>query len=253
MKLSCCIDMMFSYLNFYDRIEAVKNCGINTIEFWKWSNKDLDKLEYILKIHHMDVSIFNLDSRNEELSTALSKGILNDGKSEELIWAIQENIPIYKRLRAKAMILLIGEGKPFCRENVLRCLKAAAVLAVKENVNIVVEPLNSIDRIGYCMPYAKPILEILRQINCPNIKMLYDIYHQSMMNDFSIDEIWRNIDLIGHFHVADAPGRHEPGTGRINYPFIFRQIQNMPYHGYIGLEYRATKADEKTIDFFKEI
>jgi len=79
MKLSVCVDMMFSYCDFYDRFLEVKNCGIDTIEFWKWTNKDLDKVIE----SGMDVSIFNIDSTDESLSYDLSRGILNDGRVYE--------------------------------------------------------------------------------------------------------------------------------------------------------------------------
>ena len=253
MRISCCIDMMFSHMDFYDRFEAVRNCGIETIEFWKWSNKNLDRIEKLLDKNNMKVSIFNLDSCNIQLSNDLSRGILNEGRADEIIAAIKESIPVYRRLGASAMIVLIGDGAPFNRDNVLQCLQAAAVVAEAENINLVVEPLNSTDRTGYCMPYAKPVFELLREVNSPNIKMLYDIYHQSMTGDLSMEDIKKNIDIIGHFHVADAPGRHEPGTGIIDYPSIISQINALPYDGYIGLEYRATKADEDTTGFLKEI
>lgn len=253
MRISCCIDMMFSHMDFYNRFETVQKCGIKTIEFWKWSNKDIDRIEKILSQNNMRVSIFNLDSCNIQLSNDLSRGILNDGRVNELIAAIKESIPVYRRLGASAMIVLIGDGAPFNRDNVLQCLQAAAVVAEVENINLVVEPLNSTDRKGYCMPYAKPVFELLREVNSPNIKMLYDIYHQSMTGDFSMEDIKKNIDIIGHFHVADAPGRHEPGTGIIDYPSIISQINALPYDGYIGLEYRATKADEDTTGFLREI
>ena len=253
MRISCCIDMMFSHMDFYDRFEAVRNCGIETIEFWKWSNKNLDRIEKLLDKNNMKVSIFNLDSCNIQLSNDLSRGILNEGRADELIAAVKESVPVYRRLGASAMIVLIGDGAPFNSDNVLHCLKAAAVVAEAENINLVVEPLNSTDRTGYCMPYAKPFFELLREVNSPNIKMLYDIYHQSMTGDFSMEDIKKNIDIIGHFHVADAPGRHEPGTGNIDYVKIIREIEKLPYSGYIGLEYRATKPDEYTMGFLKEI
>lgn len=253
MRISCCIDMMFSHMDFYNRFEAVQKCGIKTIEFWKWSNKDIDRIEKILNQNNMRVSIFNLDSCNIQLSNDLSRGILNEGRADELIAAVKESVPVYRRLGASAMIVLIGDGAPFNRDNVLQCLQAAAVVAEAENINLVVEPLNSTDRTGYCMPYAKPVFEILREVNSPNIKMLYDIYHQSMTGDFSMEDIKKNIDIIGHFHVADAPGRHEPGTGNIDYVKIIREIEKLPYSGYIGLEYRATKPDEYTMGFLKEI
>ena len=82
--------------------------------------------------------------------------------------------------------------------------------------------------------------------------MLYDMYHQSMMGDFSMDVIREKIHRIGHFHVADCPGRHEPGTGKVDYVSILRQISQLDYDGYIGLEYRATKPDAQTFAFLKE-
>ena len=72
------------------------------------------------------------------------------------------------------------------------------------------------------------------------------------MGDFSLSDIRENIGLIGHFHVADCPGRHEPGTGNVDYVNILKEISSMPYEGYIGLEYRATKPDGETFGFLKE-
>ena len=249
MMLSVCIDMMFSYCDFYERFSEVKKCGINTIEFWKWTNKDIDRIVE----SGMDVSIFNIDSTDESLSYDLSRGILNDGRVDDFIKALEESIPVYKKLNAKAMIVLIGEHKEYSEENVLACLNAAKQLVEKEGVTLIIEPLNDIDRAGYSMPYAKPVFELLRKVASPNIKMLYDLYHQNMMGDFSMDDIKENIDIIGHFHVADSPGRHEPGTGNVDYVSIINEINKLPYKGYIGLEYRATKPDGETLSFLEEI
>ena len=83
--------------------------------------------------------------------------------------------------------------------------------------------------------------------------MLYDIYHQHVMGDFSIDFIKSNIDRIGHFHVADFPGRHEPYSATVNYVPIIKEINKTDYKGFIGLEYRATKPDSETFGFLREI
>ncbi len=248
MKLSVCIDMMFSYCDFYDRIKEVKKCGINTIEFWKWSNKDIDRIAS----SGIEVSIFNMDSGDEKLSYDLSRGIINDGRAEEFVSALEESIPVYKKLSAKAMIVLIGEGALYNEAGCLKCLEAAKPLLEREGVTLIIEPLNDIDRKGYSMPFAKPVFDLIRKADSPYIKMLYDIYHQNMMGDFDIDEIKRNIDIIGHFHVADAPGRHEPGTGKVDYISTIKEIGKTKYDDYIGLEYKATKPDNETFGFLKE-
>lgn len=253
MQISCCIDMMFSYLDFYDRFYAAAKCGIKTVEFWKWTNKDLGKIKEELRRNDMNVSIFNIDSRDEKLSYDLSRGILNDGRKDDFLRALDESTPVYKEIGACAMIVLIGENAPFDAESVYSALAAAAPVVEKAGVNLIVEPLNAVDRVGYSMPYAKPMFDILRRVGSPNIKLLYDIYHQNMTGDFSIDDIRNNIDIIGHFHVADAPGRHEPGSGKVDYVKILKEISKLDYNGYIGLEYRATKNDAETFAFLEEV
>ncbi len=249
MKISCCIDMMFSYCDFYDRFSEVKKCGIDTIEFWKWSNKDIAKISE----SGMDVSIFNMDSSDEQLSYDLSRGILNSGRKSDFLKALDESIPVYKKLNAKAMIVLIGENSEYNEQNVFGVLSSAVPTLEKHNVNLIVEPLNDIDRKNYSMPYAAPVFQLLKKINSPHVKMLYDIYHQNMMGDFDMEEVKENVSLIGHFHVADAPGRHQPGTGKVDYVKILKEINSTDYDGYIGLEYRATVKDTDTLGFLEEI
>ena len=256
-KISTCIDMMFASMDFYDRFAAAKSSGIGAVEFWKWSNKDLDKVRNLLAQYELGFSVFNIDCRDEQLSWDLSRGILNRGRRRELLSALRESIPVYNMLEASGMIVLIGENtdeisRQQQKENIYACLSDAAEAAEKANITLVVEPLNDIDRQNYCMPYAADLLEILNRVDSDHVKMLYDMYHQSMMGDFSLDVIRENIHRIGHFHVADCPGRHEPGTGKVDYVEILRQISQLDYDGYIGLEYRATKPDDQTFGFLKE-
>ena len=256
-KISTCIDMMFSSMDFYDRFAAAKNSGMEAVEFWKWSNKDLGRVRNLLDEHQLSFSVFNIDCRDEQLSWDLSRGILNCGRRQELVSALKESIPVYGMLEASGMIVLIGEETAEIspqqqKENIYACLCDAAGEAEKAGITLVVEPLNNIDRQNYCMPYAADLLEILDKVNSNHVKMLYDMYHQSMMGDFSVDVIRENIHRIGHFHVADCPGRHEPGTGTVDYVSVLRQIVQLDYDGYIGLEYRATKPDKQTFAFLKE-
>ncbi len=258
MKISICIDMMFASHDFQDRIAAVQACGMDTVEFWKWTNKDIEAVKNELDRFGIGLSIFNIDARDEALSYDLSRGILNAGRKEELLSALRESAPVYHALGAEAMIVLVGETiagmshEAQC-EKVYECLMYGKDYAEQEGITLVVEPLNATDRQNYFMPKASVLADILRRVNSPRIKMLYDIYHQHMTGDFDMDFIKKNIDLIGHFHVADCPGRHEPGTGKIDYVSILREIGKLDYDGYIGLEYRATRYDGETFGFLKEV
>lgn len=257
LKFSACIDMMFPHLAFYDRFAVAKSCGIDTVEFWKWSNKDPGRVEEALAKNGLSLSVFNLDAKDERLSYDLSRGILNSGRKDELISAFYESLPYYRRWGAHGMIVLIGETRDDLddaaqKQNILDCLLAVKPHAERENVDLFVEPLNASDRKNYYMPYSAPLFDILDAVNSPRIKMLFDIYHQQMTEGHLTASIREHIGRIGHFHVADVPGRHEPGTGEINYPNLFRGIASLPYDGYVGLEYRATKHDEETLGFVRE-
>lgn len=258
MKYSCCIDMMFANYDFYDRFSEVKKNGIDAVEFWKWSNKDIGRVKEELSKNSLSLSIFNIDCRDEALSYDLSRGILNSGRKDELISAFHESIEAYRSFDANGMIVLIGETRDDISrekqdENILECLLAIKPYAEKENINLFVEPLNATDRKNYYMPYSQPLFEILEKVNSKNVKMLFDIYHQQMTEGHLIESIDRQINRIGHFHVADCPGRHEPGTGEINYPNVISHISTLPYDGYIGLEYRATKPYCETLGFIGEV
>lgn len=257
MNFSVCIDMMFGKYEFYERFEAVKRTGIDTVEFWKWSNKDIYKVSTLLKEHGMKLCLMNIDSKNAGLSNDLSKGILNRKRSGELIGAIEESTSVCEKTGCFSLIVLIGENDEklnYCeqKENIYDTLEKAAPYAEKYGITLMVEPLNAYDRKNYFMPESDPLAEIIRKVKSKNIKMLFDIYHQQRTEGNVIERIEKNIDIIGHFHVADSPKRTEPGTGELNYSNIFRFIEKTGYKGYTGLEYRATLDDELTLGFTGE-
>ena len=248
-RISVCVDMMFAPSTFNEKLIRCKNCNFKTIEFWKWSNKNLNEIIN----SGLNVSIFNLDSSNDKLSYDLSRGIINDGRVDDFISALNDSVPVYKKLNAKAMIVLIGENANYSEENCLKCLLKAKPILEKENVNLVIEPLNATDRVGYSMPYVAPVFDLVKKVNSKHVKVLYDIYHQNVTGDFDLDNVIKNLEYIGHFHVADAPGRHEPGSAKIDYVKILNTIIKSGYKNYIGLEYRATKRDEDTFEFLNEL
>lgn len=248
--------MMFKYADFYDRFGECKRGGIDTVEFWKWSNKDLGKVEELLKENELSFSIFNIDSADEKLSYDLSRGILNAGRADEFVGALKESIPVYKRLGANGLIVLIGETRDEPYEvqmaNIAKCLEAAKPIAEEAGITILLEALNDIDRKNYFLPRTKEVIELIRAAESDNIKLLFDLYHEQLMAGNLINTLRENIDVVGHFHVADAPGRHEPGTGEINWRNVLSAIRDTGYDRYVGLEYFATVRDGETFGFIEE-
>ncbi len=117
-------------------------------------------------------------------------------------------------------------------------LTAAAPLLEAAGIVLVVEPLNElIDHQGYFLVKSEEAFDIIQQVGSPNIKILFDIYHQQISEGNLINNILPNIEYIGHFHAAGNPGRNELQSGEINYPQVFAAIRKSNFTGHVGLEY----------------
>ena len=154
------------------------------------------------------------------------------------------------------MIVLIGETLDIPYEeqidNIVKCLKAAVPIIEIENITLLLEPLNDIDRKNYFLPRSKEVFEIIRKVNSPNIKILLDLYHEQLMAGNLMNTIKEKILHIGHIHVADVPGRHEPGTGEINYKGILECLKELNYENYVGFEFRSTIDSEGLVKYMEE-
>jgi hydroxypyruvate isomerase len=114
-----------------------------------------------------------------------------------------------------------------------------------ESFTLLLEPLNTVlDHRGCFLDQSALGVEIVRRVDSPRVKLLYDIYHMSMMNEDVLTEIGRNLEWIGYFHVADMPRRHQPGTGKIDYPAVSALLRRASYEGFIGMEFSALGPDE---------
>jgi hydroxypyruvate isomerase len=110
----------------------------------------------------------------------------------------------------------------------------------KNGITAVVEILNTyVNHAGYFLYYVRDGAELIDRVGSPNVKLLFDIYHVQIMEGNLIENIRANIDRIGHFHIGDVPGRHEPGTGEINYRNVFKAIYELGdrFRGSAALEY----------------
>jgi hydroxypyruvate isomerase len=123
------------------------------------------------------------------------------------------------------------------RQTLIEGLRAALPTAADADVCLVLEPLNQIDHPGTFLSSSDEGFAIVREINSPQLKLCFDIYHQQISEGNLTPRIVENLDLIGHIQVADVPGRHEPGTGEINYEHIFGVLREQGYRGFVGLEY----------------
>ncbi len=243
-RLSVCIDMILTELPFLERIERVKRLGYPAFEFWEWKNKDVDAI--IRKKNELGL----------EIATMMGTGwkqLNTEDARKTFVAEIQASIAAAKRLGSKTLIVTTGlEDKRISRAeqhaNYVAALKAVAPLAEQAQLTLVLEPLNTkVDHPFYYLQTAKEGFEILDEVGSPSVKMLFDIYHHQIMEGNVIQDITKNISKIAHFHVADVPGRHEPGTGEINYANVFRAIAASGYQGFVGLEFKPSHDAEESL------
>jgi hydroxypyruvate isomerase len=117
-------------------------------------------------------------------------------------------------------------------------LTLLAPLAERYGVTLNLEPLNTtVDHAGYWLDSSQAGFELVRRVGSPNLRLLFDIYHMQVMEGNLIARMRAHLDLIGHIHVADVPGRHQPGTGEINYRNIFCALRDAGYDRAVGMEF----------------
>jgi hydroxypyruvate isomerase len=127
-------------------------------------------------------------------------------------------------------------------------LAAAAGPAARKGFRLNLEPLNDkVDHPGYFLTSREEAVEIVRQVNAPNVRVLYDLYHQQIMAGDHITFLLHNLPWIGHFHAAGVPGRHELFTGEMDYPAVIRRVREAGYAGYLGLEYMPLLGHEESL------
>ena len=233
MKISVCIDALFSGKDFVESMRAVKASGINAFEFWVWWTKDLQQIK----------------NAKEELGMELAGfctkfvSLVDPSQRDLYLAGLKESIEAAKILGCKNLITQVGnEISGVSREeqhkSLVEGLKACVPILEKEGVTLLVEPLNiTVDHKGYYLSSSAEAFEIIDEVASANVKVLFDIYHQQIMEGNLIANISNNIKKIGHFHAAGTPGRHELSTGEIDYPNVFKAIDGTGYMGFTGLEY----------------
>lgn len=244
-KLSVCIEPLWKDLSPEEKIMKVKEIGFPAFEFWGWKNKDIEKIKRAKEETGIELSAFCMEPNS--LLTEDAPSI------NELIEGLKESIRIAKILDCKRLIVTTGnalyeETFEITRRKVVRKLKELIKVAEENDIILLLEPLNPIvNHKGYWLTKTKEAVDIIEEIGSSNLKILYDIYHQQITEGNIIATIQKYISLIGHFHSAGVPGRHELTGGELNYKNIFLAIEKTGYSEYIGLEFFPTNPEEVSL------
>src|SRR6476659_7933270 len=173
--------------------------------------------------------------------------LVDPADREGFLAEIKASTEAAKRFETTRLVTLTGNELPGVsraeqHKSIVEGLKAAHDVVAPHGVTLIVEPLNTlVNHQGYYLNHTPEAFEIMREVGSPNIKNLFNIYHVQIMDGNLIYTIRKNIAAIGHFHVGDVPGRHEPGTGEIHYGNVFRAIQEAGFRDFVAMEYSPSK------------
>jgi hydroxypyruvate isomerase len=224
----------------FDRcIEMVAAAGYNGVElvgeFQKWSDEETRRV-----MARMRTLGLLFDSMS-----GVKASFCNPDESAEFMTQFRSQMEAAKRLDCPQIILTSGRRveslSPQAQfQAAVDNLKRAADLAAPEHIEIVIEPIDTLENPTIYLMTVTQAFEIVRQTSKPNVKVLYDFYHEQRGFGNLIEKLEKNIDLIGLVHIADVPGRHEPGTGEINYRNLYRKLAELNYSRFIAMEFYPT-------------
>lgn len=242
MKIGLCIEMAFNKLPFEERMRAAAEIGFEYVEMWfvdgsfKGTPQELAAMAKRSGVRITNTVVGSPNGR-------VGGGLTNPANRAQWLDRARMSIQYTRDAGIPATIVCTGDIIPGMSDaemmqSVVDGLKETVKLAEAAGVTLLLEPLNTVhDHKGYWCDNSDKGAEVCRRVGSPRMKMLYDCYHMQIMEGDLTGHIRRNLDVIGHFHSAGHPGRHELWLGETNYPFLVRKIEEMGYAGVFGLEY----------------
>ena len=235
------LSMMFTELPFLDRFGAARAAGFQAVEFLFPYDFPAAEIARRLKEHGLQQVLFNAPpgvwAAGERGTAALPdrREEFREGIRRALDYAAALECP---RLHVMAGLAPAGVPRDTLTATFAANLDFAAELAVKAGVKPVIEPINHRDIPGFFLNTNDQAAAIIQAIGPERVGLQFDLYHCQITEGDIVKRVERHLPLIAHMQVADNPGRNEPGTGEVNWPFVFRRIDELGFRGWIGCEYR---------------
>lgn len=235
------LTMLFTERPFLDRFEAAALAGFEAVEFLFPYAYEASEIRLRLDRHRLQLVLHNLPAGDWDGG---DRGIACDptrvaefraGVSQALAYAQALGVRQLNCLAGKAPA---GVAAPVLHQTLVSNLRFAAAALRQAGLRLLIEPINPIDIPGFYLTHTDQALALLDEVGADNAFLQYDIYHAQRVEGELAATLKRALPRIAHIQLADNPGRHEPGTGEINYPRLLRQIDQLGYDGWIGCEYK---------------
>jgi hydroxypyruvate isomerase len=243
-KLSVMLWTILTDLPFEQRLEKVAEAGYKYVElvgeYDKWSEDDFNRAN--TKRKQLGISF--------DATAGLRHGLSNPAERDALLADLNGALGAMEKVDCPSIILLSGDVVPgMTREaqnqSCIDGLKAAARLIEGKKISgtpvqLLLETIDPEENPKYYLTSAAEAFEVVKAVNHPQVKFLYDFFHEQIAEGNLIEKLEKNIQHVGVVHIADVPGRHEPGTGEINYQNIFRKLGELKYNGVVAMEFHPT-------------
>ena len=248
------LTMLFTERPFLDRFEAAAKAGFTGVEYLFPSDFAVVDLVQRLKAHGLTQVLHNMPAGDW---AGGERGIaILPGRADEFKAGVEKAIAYATALDCKqvnciAGIAPAGIARPVLEETFIANLRFAAGRLKQAGIKLLIEAINPIDIPGFFLNTTAQALDIIARTGSDNLFVQYDIYHMQITEGDLARTNERNISMIPHIQLADNPGRHEPGTGEINYPFLFAHLDRIGYSGWVGAEYRPMTTTEAGLGWFE--
>lgn len=237
MPISICIPMLFQTHSIKEGLREASKTGIKNVEIMRWYGEDLQEVKQVKESLGLNVVMLSTKPYN----------LVDPSQHDLFLNGLQRSIEAANLLDCENLVCISGDEWPdeprdVQMKNLITILDRSAAIVGKAGITLNIEPINiKVDHPNQFLYRSAEAFEIVKKINNPHLKVLFDIYHQQITEGDLSRGISENIEWIGHFHAAGNPGRHEITEGEINYRSIFNCIKGTGYNGYIGLEYKPLK------------
>lgn len=248
------LSFLFTERPFLERFSAARAAGFAAAEFHFPYAFDRAALAEVVLTSGLEVVLFNLPAGDW---VAGERGIachprriaeFQDGVGLAIDYAKLVGCP---RLNCLAGIPPAQTTTERAREILVENLRFAAAVTQRAGIELLIEPLNTRDTPGFLVSTTDGALALMDAVGHDNLKLQYDIYHAQVMEGDLARRLREHLPRIGHIQLADNPGRNEPGSGEINFPFLFAHLDRIGYSGWVGCEYRPSALTEDSLGWMK--
>lgn len=241
-RIDVCVEAVFRDLPLVERAKRVADAGFDAVEFWF---HDMGGDRGIAEFGRFcaENSILINNSVVNAPDASVGGSLVDPADRPKYLDRLRETIKVCKDIDCHAAITCTGNARAGVsydaqKQSAIDTLRAAAEVTESHDFTLFLEPLNTlVDHAGYFLDCAEEGADICRQVASPRMKLLFDIYHVQIMGGNLIARIEKMMDVIGHFHSAGVPGRHDLDIGELNYPNILKAVDSFGYRGLFGLEY----------------